>query len=189
MTTTGAPSARHIVTVSGLPGSGKSTVAKALASRLGYDHVSSGDFMRQMAAERGISVLELSRRAEDSEAIDHEIDSRTTRFGEERDGFVMDSRLAWHFIPTSIKVFLEVNPVVAAQRIYGDDRTEEQENVDFETTVANTAARAASESRRYADYYGIDYTDHGNYDLIVDTSELPVAAIVDTIADFIARNG
>ena len=49
-----------IITVSGRPGSGKSTVAKSLAAKLNLDHVSAGDFMREMAAERNITVLELS---------------------------------------------------------------------------------------------------------------------------------
>jgi cytidylate kinase len=184
-TTNGAD--RRVVTVSGRPGSGKSTVARNLAARLSYDHVSSGDFMRQMAAERGISVLELSKDAETSKVIDHEIDSRTATLGRERDGFVMDSRLAWHFIPDSIKVFLEVRPSVAARRIYGDDRTEERENVDFEATVASTAARAESEAKRYTDYYGVDYTDHTNYDLVVDTSEISVEAVVEAILEFLTE--
>ncbi len=170
-----------IVTISGRPGSGKSTVAKALARRLGLDHVSAGDFMREMAAERGISVLELSRIAEHDDAIDHEIDARSRRLGQTRDGFVIDSRLAWHFIPDAFKVFLDVRLDVAAERIYGDRRGSEAENVDLETTRRNTEARRASESKRYAVYYGIDYLDPANYDLVVDTSDLDVAGVVDGI--------
>jgi cytidylate kinase len=187
MTTTGAGSAgpRPIVTVSGRPGSGKSTVAKALAARLGLDHVSSGDFMRQMAAERGVTVLELSRQAEATDLIDREIDDRTARLGRGRDGFVMDSRLAWHFIPGSVKVFLDVSPDVAAQRIFGDGRAQESENVDLDATIASTAARAASESKRYRDYYGIDYLDATNYDLVVDTSALSVEEVVDEILAYL----
>lgn len=175
-----------VVTVSGRPGSGKSTVAKALARRLGFDHVSSGDFMRQMASERSITVLELSHRAEGDDAIDHEIDARTARLGEERSRFVMDSRLAWHFIPHSVKVFLDVSPEVAAGRIFGDQRAEERENVDLEATIASTAARAASESKRYLDYYNVDYLDAANYDLVVDTSSLSIDEVVDHIMDYLA---
>ncbi len=170
-----------IVTISGKPGSGKSTVAKALARRLGLDHLSAGDFMREMAAERGISVLELSRIAEHDDAIDREIDARSRRLGATREGFVIDSRLAWYFIPRAFKVFLDVRLEVAAQRIYRDRRGSEQENVDLEATRRNTEARRVSESKRYARYYGLDYLDPGNYDLVVDTSDLDVAGIVDEI--------
>ena len=56
-----------IITISGKPGSGKSTVAKRLAAELGLTHVSAGDFMRDMATERGITVLELSAIAENDD--------------------------------------------------------------------------------------------------------------------------
>jgi cytidylate kinase len=177
-----------IITISGRPGSGKSTVAKQLARRLGLDHVSAGDFMREMAAERGISVLELSRIAEHDDAIDREIDDRSRRLGQERDGFVIDARLAWHFIPDAFKVFLDVRLEVAAQRIYGDRRGSEQENVDLETTRRNTESRRASESKRYALYYGIDYLDAANYDMVVDTSELDAAGVVDRIVARLAED-
>ncbi|HZD23439.1 MAG TPA: nucleoside monophosphate kinase [Acidimicrobiia bacterium] len=172
-----------IVTISGRPGSGKSAVATRVASRLGFRHVSAGDFMREMAEERGISILELSRTAETREAIDNEIDARTVRLGEEHDDFVMDARLGWHFLPHSFKVFLEVSPEVAARRIYEARRGSERENVDLAATQAAIASRIASEVKRYQDYYGIDYADHDHYDLIIDTSERDIDQVVDLIID------
>ncbi len=178
-----------IITVSGRPGSGKSVVAKAVAERLGLDHVSAGDFMREMAAERGLTILELSRIAESDRAIDREIDQRTVRFGRERDDFVIDARLAWHFLPASIKVFLDVAPEVAAQRIFGHGRSRETENVDPQATRTAVEARIASERQRYRDYYGVDYLDAGNFDLVVDTSHLSIDEVVDRIVAFVHPNG
>ncbi len=178
-----------IISISGLPGSGKSVVAKELARRLGLDHLSAGDFMREMAEERGVTILELSREAETSVAIDHEIDARTRRLGETRDGFVMDSRLAWHFLPSSVKVFLDVRPDVAAERIYGDGRGAERENVDLAATQRAIEERLASERLRYEEYYGVDFLDPANFDLVVDTSERTIAEVVDTIVEFVQRPG
>jgi len=174
-----------IVTIAGKPGSGKSTVARALAARLGLDHTSAGDFMREMATESGVSVLEFGALAEADPAIDRAIDERSRTLGEERDGFVIDARLAWHFVPHSIKVFLDVSLAVAAVRIYGDQRGSEAENVDLESTLRNTERREASESKRYMDYYGVDYMDLGNYDLVVDTSDMTVNEVVDEIEAFV----
>lgn len=176
-----------IVTISGRPGSGKSAVAKALAARLGFDHVSAGDFMRAMAAERGLTILELSRIAEHDDAIDREIDERTAQFGARRDDFVMDARLAWHFIPQSVKVFLDVRPEVAADRIYGHGRSGESENVDETATRQAIEARIASERQRYRDYYGVDYLDPAQFDVIVDTSGIDVAAVVAEIVAALDR--
>ena len=131
-----------ILSISGKPGSGKSTVAKSLASHLAMDHVSAGDFMRQMAAERGISVLELSAIAEvDDGAIDREIDDRSRKFGEERDEFVIDARLAWFFIPRSVKVFLDVSIEVATERIFGDRRGAEVERTTSSGTSSSDNVR------------------------------------------------
>jgi cytidylate kinase len=172
-----------IITISGRPGSGKSAVAIRVARELGIRHISAGDFMREMAAERGVSILELSRSAEDDVAIDHEIDARTTRFADKGGDFVMDARLGWYFIPDSLKVFLDVRPEIAAGRIYGAGRGAEHENVDLDTTMRAIETRTMSESARYEEFYGIDYLDPAHYDLIVDTSDLPIETVVERIIE------
>lgn len=170
-----------IVSISGRPGSGKSAVAIRVARRLGVAHVSAGDFMRQMAEERGMSILELSRSAEVGESIDREIDARTVRLGEESNDFVIDARLGWHFLPNSLKVFLEVTPEVAAQRVFAAGRASEQENTDLDGTRRAIESRTESEATRYRDYYGLDYADHTHYDLVVDTSDKGVDEVVELI--------
>jgi cytidylate kinase len=174
-----------IVTISGRPGSGKSVVASRVAAALGMDHASAGDFMREMAAERGLSILELSRVAGEDDSIDREIDARTLRLATEGDHFVMDARLGWHFVPHSVKVFLEVRPEVAARRVYEAARGTEHENVDLETTRRAIESRTALEKERYVDYYGLDYTDHDHYDLVVDTSELNIDEVVERIVEHV----
>jgi predicted cytidylate kinase len=174
-----------IITVSGKPGSGKSTIGKVLASRLQVDHVSAGDHMRHIAAERGLTVLELSEVAERDPEIDREIDQRSTRFGGSRRDLVIDARLAWYFIPAAIKVFLDVSLDVAAARIFDARRRAEVENVDLEATRKNIEERTRSESSRYLAYYGVDYLDLTHYDLVVDTSDLSVEQIVGRILDHV----
>jgi cytidylate kinase len=143
--------------------------------------MSAGDFMREMAAERGISILELSRLAERDDAIDAEIDGRTRRLADSGEDFVIDARLGWHFVPESFKVFLDVRPDVAARRIYGAQRGTESENIDLETTRAAVESRTRSETARYREYYGLDYTDPAHYDLEVDTSDLTVDQVVERV--------
>ncbi len=137
--------------------------------------------MREMAVERSLTILELSHSAQDNDDIDREIDARTVRLAAESDHFVMDARLGWHFIPHSFKVFLEVRPEVAAQRIYGASRGSEHENVSLEDTRRAIEARTVSEQTRYMDYYGLDYGDHSQYDLVVDTSEWSIDQVTSLI--------
>ena len=75
-----------LLTVSGPPGGGKTTTAVALADRLGLDHVSGGDIFRSVAADRGISVVELNEAAETDETIDLELDRRLQSIATGRDG-------------------------------------------------------------------------------------------------------
>lgn len=130
-----------------------------------------------------MSILELSRSAETRGDIDREIDARTVRLGQVHDDFVMDARLGWHFLPHSFKVFLEVRPEVAAQRIYEANRGSEHENVDLAATQEAIERRTASEVKRYRDYYGVDYGNHEQYDLVVDTSGLTIEEVVDVIIE------
>jgi len=46
-----------IISISGLPGSGKSTVAKILAEKLGFERIYMGAIFRKMADQKGVSIL------------------------------------------------------------------------------------------------------------------------------------
>ena len=89
------------ITLGGTAGSGKSTAAKLLAKKLGYKHYSMGDFQREIAEEKGISLLELGKLEEKVKSLDEEVDQRQIELGRKEDNFVIDSRLGFHFIPNS----------------------------------------------------------------------------------------
>ncbi len=174
-----------IITISGIAGSGKSTVAKLLAKRLNYKHYSIGDFMREIAKERNLSLLELSKLAENDKTIDKELDKKQVELAKE-DNFVIDSRLGFHFIKDSIKVFLEVNLNEAAKRILKEKREHEQYK-DIQESIEKIKTRINSEDRRYKDYYGIHYHDKDNYDIVIDTTEQKPEEIVEKILKTINR--
>ncbi len=176
-----------IITISGHPGSGKSTVAKLLAKKLGFKHYSAGDFMRAMAIERKISLEELTKIALKDRSIDDEIDRRTVELVEKEDNFVIDSRLGWKFIPGAVKILLTINPDVAAKRIFEMRRPEEKENVTLEKTKENTKNRLKAEIERYSKLYNVDYTDPKNHDFAVDTSSLTPDEIVAKIMEFLDK--
>lgn len=179
-----------IIAISGTPGSGKSTVAKALAKELGFTHYSTGDFMRKMAQDRGISLMELTKQAETDSSIDHEIDDMTKKLAGE-DDFVIDSRLAFHFLPKAVKVFLKVSPEVAAKRIFGDvqakRRATETELTSEEKVLDAIKKRMESENERYNHYYNVNYTDEHNYDFVLDTTDLTIEETVQKVLDFVKK--
>jgi cytidylate kinase len=176
-----------IVTISGRIGSGKSTVADALAKKLKFRHFSTGDVMRKIAEEKHITPVELNRLAEKDPSFDRALDEKTAELGKKEDNFIMDSRLAFHFIPNSAKIFLDVSADVAADRIFRQKRAEEKENVSLEKTREKIKEREELEIKRYARLYSLDYTDASNYDLVIDTSKLDVGRIVKKIVDFLKK--
>jgi len=176
-----------IITISGKPGSGKNSVAKELAKRLHLKHYSLGDFMSEMALNKNMTLLELSKRAETNSNIDKELDQRQINLGKKEDNFVIDSRLGFHFIPHSIKIFLDVNLESGAQRIFNDKREDEKENKTLQATLKNIKRRIRSERERYKKYYNIDHYDKKQYDIIIDTTNLTVEQVTDIILEKIRK--
>jgi len=182
---------KHIITIAGRPGSGKSTTSKALAARLGYQHFSSGDLFRAISKERGIDVNQANLLAEQEKEIDHLVIQRLRDIGENEDQRVIDSRLAWHWMPQSFKVYLDLELEMAAQRILKNMDQERLENEHIPDDPVQYAAllqeRLDSESRRYKALYGVNPYDHANYDLVVDTAINSPEEVVDKILDAFSR--
>ena len=175
-----------IITISGIAGSGKSTVAKLLAKKLNCKHYSVGDFMRQIAKERGLTLLELSKQAEKDKSIDIELDKKQIELGKKEDNFVIDSRLGFHFIPNSIKVFLEVDINEAANRILKEKREHEQYK-DIQESIEKIKTRINSEDKRYEEYYDVDYHNKNSYDIVINTTKTQPEEVAEKILKSIKR--
>lgn len=171
-----------IITISGTPGSGKSTIARAISKEFNLNHLSAGDFVRQLAEERNMTLIELNKLAETDPSIDKEIDNRTKKLAK-KDNFVIDSRLAFHFIPDSVKVFVKCSDEVAAERIHRDTlnslRSSEDRISSLEDAVDSIKRRKISERKRYESYYNIDIDDESNFDIVIDTSNLGIQEGID----------
>lgn len=176
-----------IITIGGKAGSGKSTVAKLIAEELGLKHYSVGDLQRQLAKEKGISLLELSKLEEKDPKVDKQLDEKQKLLGERGDNFVIDSRLGAMFIPhADFKIFLDADEKIRAKRILKDKRAIEKSKTTKQT-IANIKKREASENKRYKKYYRYDCYDLAWYDLVIDTTGISPKEVVDKIIAFIRR--
>lgn len=180
---------KHIITIAGRLGSGKSTTSKGVAEQLGYRHFSSGDFFRSIAKEQGNDVLSANLQAENEAGIpriDYLVDQRLREIGEQDDELVIDSRTAWHWIPSSFKVYLTLDVTIAAERIIKNSDPERlaAEHVPNDPAIyaKQLEERLASESRRYLKLYDIDPSDLANYDLVVDTGKRSPEEVIDLVA-------
>ena len=174
---------KEIVTITGSLGSGKSVVGKAVAALLSAPYFSTGDLQRALAARKGMTTLELNRLAETEPAIDYEIDGLMQEFAEKNDRCVIDSRLAWHFVPYSFKCYLQVNEKIGIERILGDTRRTSEKYGSLEEAYQAVKGRKESEEKRFAALYDLDLTNMENYDLVVDTSLARPEAVAGTVVE------
>jgi|TARA_Y100000310_G_scaffold341861_1_gene442556 predicted cytidylate kinase len=171
-----------IITISGKAGSGKSTIAKQLAKKLKLKHYSIGDLMRQIAKGKNISLMELSKLAEKDNSIDLELDKKNIELREENN-FVIDGRLTAYFSPyAELKVFLDCDDEVRADRILKDERKDEKSK-NIKESTKKIKQREQSERKRYKKLYNVDYCDKKLYNLIIDTTNLSIKEVVEKIIE------
>lgn len=168
-----------IITVSGLPGSGTSTTCKLLQERLGWRYINAGDFFRQLAADQGISLAEMGRRAEVDALVDRALDEGMVQFARQEQNLIMEGRLTgWMALRQglpALKVWCQAPLEVRAGRV---GQREEQ---SAEEAGHNIAARERSEHQRYARHHQIDLDDLTLYDLVLDTADLSPEQVVAAI--------
>lgn len=167
-----------LITLAGLPGSGTSTVGRAVAAHLEMDHLDGGTVFRRLAAEQGMSLADFAAVAEEDDRIDRALDDRLTDRARQGD-VLLESRLsAWLVTQAglpALRVLIECDEVERARRVAGRDGHQ------ADAALAVNRAREASERARYLAFYGIDLTDTSVYDLVLDSTTTPPADLVDAV--------
>ena len=175
------------ISLAGDLGSGKSTVADILIQRLGAEYYSTGVICRNFAAERGLSVVEMNQYMETHPEFDKYIDDGLVALSDEEKALVIDSRMAWHFVKGTFKVYMTTELAESAKRILRAKRSTEQAQT-IEECAANIKARKSSENKRYFEKYGVVCKDLSNYSLVVDSTyaspEDVAACILSCFADW-----
>jgi cytidylate kinase len=178
---------KEIITICGGLGSGKSSTAKQVAKELGYQHFSSGDFFRQVGIELGLSVNEVNKRAEIDPEIDYKTDEKLRNM-RNADKVVIDSRTAFHWIPESFKVFLDLPPEIAKDRVINSLKENQLRNQSEQVTTPEEAfkkmeERLESEQKRYWDLYKINNRDMTQFDLVIDTNKNNLEQVVSMVIE------
>lgn len=163
-----APIVGTKITIGGLAGTGKGTISKLLAEKLGYKLDSAGNYFRSIADREEMSLTQLEVAAMENPKYDLEADDRTRAYGEIHDRFIFEGRIAWYTIKDSVKILLTCEYGERIRRIANRDR------LTREGAQNATAHREEVARERYRALYGIeDITDEEHYDLVIDTTMTP----------------
>jgi predicted cytidylate kinase len=167
-----------LVTISGFPGSGTTTISRLVASALELERVPGGEVFREMAAEAGLTLAEFGRLASDRPEIDRELDDRLEARAA-AGGCVIESRLAGWLARRAgllaVRVWVDCDDEVRATRVA------EREGTTVAQARSENAERALLEQARYRGAYGIELDDRSMYDLILDSSDAPAERLADAI--------
>ncbi|MBI4812343.1 cytidylate kinase family protein [Candidatus Falkowbacteria bacterium] len=166
-----------IITISGAPGSGKSTIAKMLSEKLNWPRYYIGGLRREKARQKGLTLAEYNKLGESDLATDREVDRYQAELAKKTDNFIIEGRTSWHFMPKSIKININVSEEEGARRVFEETKKDNQRNEDAELKAVSDVLqshrkRIASDKMRYKKYYNIDAYDQSNYDFVVDTTRL-----------------
>ncbi|WP_457548744.1 (d)CMP kinase [Archaeoglobus sp.] len=163
------------ITVSGLPGSGTTTVAKLLAEKLGWKLISAGEVFRKLAIERGMTLEEFSQFAENNPEIDIYIDKMQRELAEREENVVVEGRLSGWMIKDAFKVWIYADPEIRYERIA------RREGIELSRARVETRRREELERRRYKKFYSIDIDDISIYHLAINSGSFKPEEIVEII--------
>lgn len=176
-----------IITLSGSPGSGKSTVAEALVKKFNLKRYYMGQIRRDKAKERGLTLEAFNKLGETEDWTDKIVDDYQKQLGQTEDNFLIEGRTSFFLIPNSLKIYLDADLKIGAKRIFdqikaspknqrneGQPRTEEE----MRQSLKN---RMESDLKRYQKYYGLNILDQARYDIFLDTTGLTPDEVIETL--------
>jgi cytidylate kinase len=173
-----------LITISGTPGSGKTTVARLLSQRLNVPHVYAGDLYRKAADDRGVTLAQFNALCEHDHSIDRSLDATMAAYARQGD-VILEGRLAG-FIALqehvdALKVYLTASDEVRARRVA------QREGRDWRAVLELNQVRQASDARRYRAIYGYDLNDTSLYDLTLASDNQGPEALADQVLAHVVR--
>ncbi len=176
-----------IITISGLHGTGKSTIGKIIAEKLGIQYYSTGQAFRDLAKEMNMTLEEFTLYVERNPGIDKKLDDKINQIAQQGN-IIIDSQLSGYILKSSadFKILLTCPLETRVKRMA------ERDNTNYEVKLKETKLRENSELERFKTLYNIDLGDQEDlnkiYDFIIKTENLTIEEIVEKILTILEKN-
>jgi cytidylate kinase len=166
-----------VICISGMTGSGKSTVAKRLADKYGLDYFSGGNALKTLAQEEGYNPdvtgwwetaegLRFLQQRMGDPAFDKRIDEKLLELTEQGN-IILDSWTMPWLLNGGFNVWLEASPQVRAKRVMNRD------SISIEEAVKALTEKDERTRQIYKSLYGFDLgNDLSPFNLVLATDEL-----------------
>jgi CMP/dCMP kinase len=187
-----------IITIAGDAGSGKSTVANILVKELNAHRIYIGGIFRLMAKEKGMTIEKFMDYSKDHPEIHYQADEKARDQARvlDKEGKIViaEGRVLYHFIPESVKIFMKVDSVEGAKRIWQDlndlqrSETRNEDSVkSLEDARKKIIQRKLKDQERYKKLYHTDIWDESNYDFVLDTTHISAMQAAQQLLDYLKR--
>jgi len=153
------------ITVSGLSGSGKSTVAREIAKIFKLKLINAGDLFRKYARQKKMSLGKVSKSFPAS--IDYQIDKMTLEAAQKGRCVIVGRLSAWVTGEwADCRVFVQCNKKIREERIA------QRDNLTIPAARINVNNRDKGDCSRYEKLYKINLKDKTIYNLIIRNNEI-----------------
>lgn len=173
-----------LITIWWKAGSGKGTVSKLLAEKIGYEIISIWDMRRKLAAEMWINIVEFNKLWDNPENA-KEFDLKYEEYQESlklSDNIILDSRLWFYVQPKAFKILLDVDEDIAWERIFKAERDADK-HATKKHAINEVKERNLNDEERYKKLYDVDLWNPNNYNLVIDTSERTPEEVLEIILE------
>ncbi len=169
-----------ILTISGLHGTGKSTIGKLIAENLGIRYYSTGMAFRDLAKDMNMTLEEFTKYVENHSEIDNKLDEKVIEIAK-LGNVIIDSQLTGYLLE-NIATFRILLSCPLETRV---KRMAERDNISYNNKLKETILREDSELKRFKKLYNIDLSDKKaiskTYNLILATENLSIEEIIEKI--------
>lgn len=171
-----------IITITGKPCTGKSTMAEIFIKKYGFDRIYAGAIFKKYARELGIDITDLCK-SEQIYVIDRRVDKELEEIYHTRlnDNLLIESRTSWSFMPNAFNVFIDIPDSVMAERLFNSDRPVNERGNDLNEALTKVTERYKADVARYKLLYNIDCDNLDNYTYVIDNSNLTPEQTADKI--------